>query len=294
MHLTAVHRTRFRYPFPASESHNEVRLMPLDDASQRLLSFDLTVSPHTKVFEYDEPGGRVHHFGIRNGHSVLEITATAEVETLLDNPFDQLDMANSDFEFYQNGIDRQTYTEFIADSTFAKASTEAFAFAAAPLKSAQGNAARLLLGLNRAINQQFEYESGSTTVHTQVHEVFESRKGVCQDFAHVYLSCARALGIPSRYVSGYLYGGDQQVRGEWATHAWVESLLPNGTWLALDPTNNLLANDHYIRVHIGRDYSEITPTRGVYLGPLAEEMTVSVDVTQPTGAQSSSRSGSIQ
>ena len=254
--------------------------MPLDDASQRLISFSLNVSPSTRVFEYPEPGGMVHHFGIRQRHLELEVEAVAEVETLNDNPFDNLDMALDNSSFYASDEFRQTFAEFLAPSHYVDVGAEARAFVAPIEKGAKGNAARLLLGLNNAVNQAFEYEAGSTDVHTRVHDVFVGRKGVCQDFAHVFLACARSVGIPSRYVSGYLFAGDHNVRGDHATHAWVESLLPNGTWIAMDPTNNLLANDQYVRVHLGRDYSEITPTRGVYLGPPADFLDVSVSVSR--------------
>lgn len=256
--------------------------MPLDDASQRLISFSLDVRPGARVFDYEETGGRVHHFGIRERHKELVVQATAEVETLKTNPFDELDLTLSNLGFYDNDGIRQTYAEFLGDSHYVSAGPDAQEFIAPVAKAAKGNVARLLLGLNNAINQSFRYVSGSTNVRTRVHDVFERREGVCQDFAHVFLSCVRSVGIPSRYVSGYLYAGDQSMRGEMATHAWVESLLPDGRWLALDPTNNLLANDHFVRVHLGRDYSEISPTRGIYLGPPAESLEVGVTVTKAT------------
>lgn len=280
MILTATHRTRYRYPSPAVESKNEVRLAPLQDAYQALLNFRLDVRPDSKVFEYDEPGGRVHHFSIRNPHLELVIEATATVDTLVANPFADLDLMAADMGFYELDDTRQSFAEFLSASPFVHTGATALEFLKAVRPQHGENAARNLIALCHALFGALEYESGTTDVHTHVEDVFAGRQGVCQDFAHVFISCARTLGIPTRYVSGYLFGGDVALRGELATHAWVESLMPDGRWLAFDPTNDMLANDHYIRVHVGRDYSDITPVRGVYLGPPADELDVAVTVVR--------------
>ena len=143
------------------------------------------------------------------------------------------------------------------------------------------SAASFLLRLNEHLHGYLSYDPDATHVYSTLEDVVAACGGVCQDFAHFALACARSAGIPARYVSGYLYGGPgSYLRGESATHAWFECLLPGGRWLALDPTNNLVAGDHYIRVHVGRDYTDVSPTRGAYVGCPASKLDVSVKVVE--------------
>ena len=132
----------------------------------------------------------------------------------------------------------------------------------------------------RFIHSTFEYEPAATTIHTPVAQVIEHRKGVCQDFTHVMLGMCRALKIPARYVSGYLYNGPlDQLEGAQASHAWCEVYIPDFGWRALDPTNDQQADDRYIKVAIGRDYADIVPVQGSYRGAGSKKMTVEVNVT---------------
>ena len=142
-----------------------------------------------------------------------------------------------------------------------------------------------LVALRRLMGEmyaRFEYSPRSTRVDSPIDEALEARKGVCQDFAHIFLSLVRPLGIPARYVSGYLFqaAGSQDRSTDGATHAWVEVLLPDLGWVGLDPTNNLIADDRHIRVAIGRDYADVPPTRGVFKGvsTVRSELNVSVAV----------------
>ncbi len=270
----------YEYPIPSIESHNEVRLMPLSDASQRCISFDLSVRPAVRVFSYPDVGGIVHHFSIREPHSYLEMVATATVETLLSDPFSGLDLIGYDWDFYQSESVRQSNVEFLVESRYTPFLAEVFEIAKR-VRTPDMSAARFLIELNDYLNKFLSYDPDATHVYSTLDDVVQARAGVCQDFAHLAIACARSQGIPTKYVSGYLYGGPgSYVRGELATHAWFECLMPDGRWLALDPTNNLLAGDHYIRVHIGRDYSDVAPTSGVYVGGPASKLDVSVRVLE--------------
>jgi transglutaminase-like putative cysteine protease len=285
MILEAIHRTVYCYPSSARESHNEVRLMPLTDETQICHSFALHVTPPATVFSYPNIGGTVHYFNVREYHEVLEIEGRASVETLVKNPFQDLDMLNNNWGFYALDSTVQGYAEFLADSPFAKQVPESREIGDLARKGAD-SIVDFLLSLNTQLNDLLAYDSDVTNIHSTVEEVLAGRAGVCQDFAHVAITCCRAQGIPTRYVSGYLYGGDG-IRGEQATHAWLECLLPSGKWLSLDPTNNILANDHHIRVHLGRDYGDVSPTRGVYVGPPLSELRVSVSVSEVPAAVTS-------
>ncbi len=253
--------------------------MPLNDASQTCIEFRLSINPHCRVFSYDEPGGTVHYFGVRSAHPLLEIVAEALVETHLENPFEGLNLLEHDWDFYELKSTRQANAEFLAESPYITLNDEVREIATQVRQTSNESVADFLLRLARWIHVSLTYDPDATHVHTKLHEVLVIRAGVCQDFAHLMIACCRILGIPSRYVSGYLFvGGADGMRGEQATHAWLECLLPDGRWLAVDPTNDLLPNDRYVAVHTGRDYSDVTPTRGVYVGTPAKSLDVSVSV----------------
>lgn len=279
MLLRLVHRTHYHYPGFAQQSQNEVRLMPLTDDTQVCKEFRITVSPWTKVHCYREPGGMVHHFGVRNPHAELDILAEATVETHIDNPFATVDMNDRDWSFYGSATTAAMYAEFLAPSPYVSEHPACRKIADDVRAASDGTIFGFLMELNRYINASLDYDPDVTHVHTKLDDVVDLQAGVCQDFAHLMIGCCRSIGIPARYVSGYLYVANAEgMRGEQATHAWLECILPGGRWLGLDPTNDLLANDRYIRVHTGRDYSEVAPTRGVYVGPVASSLDVSVSV----------------
>ncbi len=278
MILRALHRTTYRYPFASRESHNEVRLRPLDDANQRCLAFDLRIEPAAKVFSYVEQGGTVHHFVVRTPHTELTIRAEATIETALENPFLGVNLVENDWTALAPLVDR--FPEFLASTPRVPILDAARELAeSVPVRA---SVAQYAIDLGERIHDLLGYDPDATHVHTPLSYVIEHRAGVCQDFAHLMLACLRAQCIPARYVSGYLYSGSENLRGDEATHAWVECVLPDGRWLGLDPTNRCLANDHHIRVHTGRDYDEVPPTRGIYTGPAAERLEVSVSVTRVT------------
>lgn len=276
MTLKAFHRTTYRYPFASRESHNEVRLQPLDGDDQRCLSFDLKIEPEAKIFSYNEQGGTVHHFVVRTPHTALTITAETTVETFLVNPFEGLNLIENDWNGLAGLSDR--YPEFLASTPRVPILDAARQIAeSVPVRA---SIAQYAIDVGERIHSLLSYDFDATHVHTPLSYVIEHRAGVCQDFAHLMLACLRAKCIPARYVSGYLYAGSDDLRGDEATHAWVECVLPGGRWLGLDPTNHCLANDHHVRVHTGRDYDEVPPTRGIYTGPAAERLEVSVRVVQ--------------
>ena len=137
-----------------------------------------------------------------------------------------------------------------------------------------------VLALNKAIYDSFAYETGVTRADSPIDVVLKARKGVCQDFAHVMVTICRAWGVPARYVSGYLF--TDRKRGDRsdpdATHAWVEVFLPSLRWIGLDPTNNTIAGERHIACAIGRDYSDVPPSRGVYKGEAESQLHVGVSV----------------
>jgi len=152
------------------------------------------------------------------------------------------------------------------------------------LKTPQGDALTALNRLNATLHDSFAYESGVTEVHSPIDDALKAERGVCQDFAHIMIAIARAWGVPSRYVSGYLHHGQGKDRSsDDATHAWMEAWLPSMGWIGFDPTNNIVAGERHIRVAVGRDYADVPPTRGTFKGDAQSELAISVSV-QPTQA----------
>jgi transglutaminase-like putative cysteine protease len=140
----------------------------------------------------------------------------------------------------------------------------------------------VLRELNAGLHRALRYERGSTRADSPIDECLASGKGVCQDFAHVFIAAARELGIPARYVSGYLFRrrGDDEGPASDATHAWAEAFLPDVGWLGFDPSNDVAAGPAHVRVAVGRDYRDVPPTRGVFKGISETKLTVHVDVTE--------------
>ena len=282
MRYSIRHVTRFDYESPITESVMEARMQPRTDNLQRCLQFVLLTTPSARVMIYrDHDNNVVHHFNIPGRHARLTVTAEALVECMAMRPlphrlgpaaWSRLDAMASSGQWW----------EYLAPSPFATP-TAALEALRDEIGLERGNdplvALRRLMGEMYA---RFEYSPRSTRVDSPIDEALAARKGVCQDFAHIFLSLVRPLGIPARYVSGYLFqaAGNHDRSTDGATHAWVEVLLPDLGWIGLDPTNNLVADDRHVRVAIGRDYADVPPTRGVFKGvsTVRGELNVSVAV----------------
>jgi transglutaminase-like putative cysteine protease len=275
------HLTRFEYIRPVCETVMETRMHPRTDSNQRCLTFALSVSPRCRVFSYrDHLGNSVHHFDIPRDHKTLVIIAESLVELqkmavlpekLESSAWDELD------QVVENG----DYFEMLLPSTFTH-STEKVVDLARHLDIVRrDDPLTVLRQINERLNHYFEYVPRSTRVDSPIDEAIESRQGVCQDFAHTMIALVRQLGIPCRYVSGYLYHPpDEDLRSlPLATHAWVDAFLPHLGWVGFDPTNNILAHETHVRTALGRDYADVPPTRGVYRGGGAGQLHVAVQVT---------------
>ena len=281
MFFTVHHLTRFRYDTPVSESVMEVRMQPRTEGGQRCLRFELSTSPRARVFAYQDPlGNVVHHFDIPARHRELTITAEAVVEFVssLEVP-DAL--ATSAWSAIDLPAFQDRHVDYLQPSKYA-APTDALEAFRAELGVVDRSADPLttLRTLNACLFDAFEYAPKSTRVDSPIDEALAARRGVCQDFAHVMITLVRGLGIPCRYVSGYLFhkGGAHERSVESASHAWVEAWLPELGWVGFDPTNDTLAADRHIRVAVGRDYSDVPPTRGVFKGKARSELAVAVRV----------------
>lgn len=311
MKIQIEHTTRYTYSQPITDNHNEARMMPLTDELQTCADFWLTTDPVAHIFFYNLPGGRVHHFNIRAPHNELTVSTTATVLTNHVDPFANLQFTDEDAGYYESDIVREDNWEYLMPTERVPLDSKIDTITEAARRVADGpSTAAFLIALNRVIHRVLEYVPGVTNVDSSIEHVLQDHRGVCQDFTHIMLAVCRRRGIPARYVSGYLYTaageqGDDLFNGNTralvdlglttdapppqrphaslvdggAMHAWVECLLPDGVWCGFDPTNNLLTTDAYVRVHLGRDYGDVPPLRGVFVGPQAAVMDVSVKVT---------------
>jgi transglutaminase-like putative cysteine protease len=279
-----VHRTRYRYDAPVTVSLGEVRQLVADFDGQRCTGTGLVIEPapeHQRE-RSDYFGNRVALFSIRAPHTTLEVVTTATVDT--GGRGDRLG-AGADAPWESVVADRGAdldVVEFAVDSPLVERSG-ALARYAEPSFPAGRPIGAAVTELCSRINADFAFDPDATDVDTPLEEVFQLRRGVCQDFAHVMIGCLRSLGLAARYVSGYLETepppGQPRLVGADRTHAWVGVHLGAGGWIGIDPTNGQLAGPRYITSAHGRDYADVPPLKGIVFTEAEDSaLTVSVDV----------------
>jgi transglutaminase-like putative cysteine protease len=287
MNYRIRHQTTYHYAEPASLSQNELLLQPRDTGIQRVIESRLTIVPEPQYLHRrtDYFGNNVHIFMVQHPHRELAITATSLVETAC--PLTPAPDQTAPWESVARRLAANDDPALLAPSQFVFASP-LVAFSPGVRAYAQPSfppGKPLLEGaldLIARIFREFKYDKGATTVDTSVDQVLASRKGVCQDFAHLAIGGLRSLGLAARYVSGYLETkppqGNPKLTGADASHAWLSVLLPDTGWVDLDPTNNLIPGESHITVAWGRDYGDVTPVKGVVMGGGAHTLSVKVDV----------------
>ena len=280
MAYSVRHITNFSYAPAVRESVMEVRMQPRTDFRQRCLSFSLDIEPRANMMVYrDFYGNTVHNFDIPERHQSIEIMAQAIVDVL---PMPELDPAAiGDWDELDRRVADTDYWEMMVPSHFATPTPLLERLAEELDLRRRANPLDLLRELNSRLYEKFDYAPNTTEVDSPIDDALQSRRGVCQDFAHIMTTLVRQLKIPCRYVSGYLYHEDKSMDRSpaGATHAWVEAYLGELGWVGFDPTNNLEGCDRHVRVALGRDYSDVPPTRGVYKGDAESELSVLVTVT---------------
>jgi len=299
--LEVTHETRYEYSAPVSLAHHLAHLQPLDDAAQKLLAFDLQVRPSTEPprFRRDAAGNMQCHFSLVRPHDTLAVRATSRVRVA--PRFAALRPASSPawdtLAAALRYVARAPFdpaVEFALPSPFVPR-LQVLRDYGAPSFPPGRPVFEGAIELMQRIHADFAYESQSTDIDTPLAEAFEQKSGVCQDFAHLMAGAMRMLGLPVRYVSGYLLthapDDEAEMLGADASHAWVQvygpgtSGVPADGWLDLDPTNNLVPGTGHIRVAVGRDYGDVTPLRGVIRGGGRHRLSVAVGtrVVGPAG-----------
>jgi transglutaminase-like putative cysteine protease len=293
VHYRVAHTTTYAYGSPVSVCHNLVCLTPRPGPRLAVHNPRLTITPRptTSMRRFDSFGNTVHVFSIESAHDRLVVSAWARV-SVAPAGLPQL-TPTTPWERVVERVDDQSDPQwadaapFAFDSPRVRRSREARAFARRAFTPGRPvlDAAR---ALNTLIHKEFAYRPGQTHVQTDSDAALKLRAGVCQDFAHVQLACLRSLGLPARYVSGYLRTnpppGRPRLVGADQSHAWVGVYGgPELGWVDLDPTNNMVCDTDHITLAWGRDYTDVAPVRGVFLGGGESELTVRVEV-EPVGS----------
>ncbi|WP_346237944.1 transglutaminase family protein [Niabella insulamsoli] len=271
------HITRYTYSSPAVECTNQIMLYPLQDAAQSVADHKITITKDPLIETFiDYFGNRLGMFSIVEPHTELLITSEADVVTReVVMPKEKLAVADQ-WRLLASLREQFPYIDFIQQEAFERAE-ELKAFIGG-IFSDQKTPFQNALTFSEYIFKNFEYKKGITSVETRIDDIWELKAGVCQDFAHILLLILRRIGIPARYVSGYICPKNNEFRGVGATHAWVEAYLPDYGWIGLDPTNNCIASDRHIRLAVGRNFSDVTPVKGTYKGSSAHVLEVSVSI----------------
>ena len=271
------HITRYRYASPVIDCANQIMLYPIQDAQQVLKKHELHISHKPDLEEFvDYFGNRVGIFSVIMPITELAIESEIDIEiypvTLPQTNFsvkEQWEKLNEQREQFPY-MDFMMLENFEYEDEVAAVIKQLVDFSLSPFDTAQL--------LSKYVYDNFEYRKGVTTVETAAGEIWKLKAGVCQDFAHILLVMLRLVGIPARYVSGYICPKDQELRGEGATHAWVEVCVPFYGWIGLDPTNNCITSDRHVRLAIGRHFTDCTPVKGTYKGSSEHTLEVSVSI----------------
>jgi transglutaminase-like putative cysteine protease len=281
MRLEIRYVNEFTYHEPAWESHNLLRACPADISPQRLLDYRVEVTPHARIHSYtDYWGTKVDEFGIVEPHTLLRVVAESTVETS-DPPdpdrgsdLDSLDAVRGELSTYLRPSPHATWDHLIEEQ--AREAVDGI-----------GDVVDASLAISAAVTKSLDYVPGATYVGVDVTDVLSQGKGVCQDFAHLGIAMYRSVGIPARYVSGYLYAADQtravapdEAELNVQTHAWIEVFVPDHGWWALDPTNNQTLGELHVKIGHGRDYEDVMPLRGVYHGGADHDLGVQVQISR--------------
>jgi transglutaminase-like putative cysteine protease len=279
------HITRYTYEDPVRDSANQIMLYPIDDDYQDIQHHMIVITGHPQLNVHEDYyGNKVGTFTHAQPHRELVIDSQLVVVTknkMLpkdDQPVETQWAGLRGLEHDLQFVDFLKLENFSALAELAKVTEDVRCKDCSPFASARD--------LCKYVFDEFTYRKGITTVETTVEEIWKIKTGVCQDFAHILLVMLRHLAIPSRYVSGYICPNKSGMRGEGATHAWVEAYLPQYGWLGFDPTNNCIVTETHVRLAVGRNFSDCSPVKGTYRGTSNHTLEVSVSVSYEDGNQS--------
>ena len=286
-HYTILHKTEYKYYGPVSLCHNIAKLMPRDTDTQVCKNTEIHISPRPDVLdEYEDfYGNKVVYFAIQQEHTSLTVTVKSEIikQAAASPEFNWYSSASWEEikQLIQKNTEYIDARQYIAATPMTGFNDDIKEYALQSFKSGS-TLFDAALNLTSRIFKDFTFKPGFTTITTPAEEVFIARKGVCQDFAHLAIACIKSLGLPVRYVSGYVETvppkGEEKMVGVDASHAWFSVFIPGMGWMDFDPTNNIIPGSQHVTIGWGRDYADICPLKGVILSSGPHELKVSVDM----------------
>ena len=272
------HITKYSYSNTVIDGANLIRLHPINDDYQKVVSHFLSITNNPFIETYiDFYNNRVGTFLVSEPHDELSIVSDLEVITTSKLfPDDITDVATQwnelkSIKYESNYFDFLQYSKFSGSEDVLNLILSKNLTAKTPYKAA--------LELCEYIYTNFKYIQGVTNVNSTIEDVWNLKAGVCQDFTNILLQIVRMCGIPARYVSGYICPSDDITRGEGATHAWIEVYIPFYGWLGIDPTNNAIANENHVRIAVGRNYDDCSPVKGVFKRKVESDLFVKVEIS---------------
>jgi transglutaminase-like putative cysteine protease len=283
--LRIIHSTQFEYDAPVRRSLHKVHLRPITDWKQRVTAYALDVIPATRLAEAEDVFGNwVTRFECAEPYQAMVITATSELEILDVNPFAFTDVPiRPSFPLVWMPWEQTMLAPYLRPDELPDTQLqELYDYAMGFVKRNDGDLMETLFAINLELFRRYQYVPGSTTMHTTAYQVYCTRRGVCQDFATLFITLARLLGLPARYVCGYVYTGNHaEARAQSdASHAWVQLYIPGIGWKGFDPTNGVLPHLDHVRVGYGRHWRDTAPTSGTLYTKTTERMTVGVRVDE--------------
>ncbi len=287
------HTTRYSYSSTVIDCINQIMLYPIIDALLEVRNHELKISydPPVETF-LDYFGNHTGIFSVIKPHTELLIESVAEVITKpivfpedKMNPKEQWEILNS-LKNHTVYMDFLTIEAFTDHEELQAILNELVNRDKTPLQNA--------LILSEYVYNNFTYKKGITNLESKIEEVWGLKAGVCQDFAHILIVFLRMCDIPSRYVSGYICSEEKEMRGEGATHAWVEAYIPNYGWIGLDPTNNCIVNDQHVRLATRRNFADCTPVKGTYKGSGEHTLEVTVEIKNGSSKKGSEKQNPLK
>ncbi|TDE04384.1 transglutaminase family protein [Flavobacterium sandaracinum] len=276
-----VHITKYQYNWPIKESINEIRLFPHNFDNQEVLQYQLLITNNPEVtISHDYYGNRVGNFNSFGAHTEMTIESRMLVKVNHSLKIPTIDATKVEDLKNEKSILllRFCYPETIVKQNEILSILEKIDCTNKPI-------IEIAQQCNEYIFNNFTYTKGITNIETTIDEILEMKKGVCQDFAYVLLQLVRTAGIPARYVSGYICPNESGLRGEGATHAWIEIYTPTQGWLGLDPTNNIWTMDNHVKLSVGQNFHDCTPVKGTFKGLAKQTLSVCVSIGYEDGRQ---------
>jgi transglutaminase-like putative cysteine protease len=289
--LRIRHTTRYTYDAPIERSSHRLHLRPIDEWRQSVMAYQLSITPQVSVVEYEDVFGNwAQRFDINQPYTELVIVAESVVELLDVDPFAfaRLPIRPPSWPLVWMPWERMMLAPYLMPVELPDTQLQAlYDYGMEFVRRNDGELMETLFALNLSLYRDYEYVQGCTDLGTTPYQVYAQRRGVCQDFANLFITVARLLGVPARYVCGYLYTGNNghsRATSD-ASHAWVQLYIPNIGWKGFDPTNGVLPQTDHVRVAYGRHFRDTAPTAGTLYSRANETLHVDVEVADALAHQ---------